>query len=330
MPYSSTSELPVRVRDSIPSAEGKELFMEVVNSSLYDGKSESVSFASAWAALQNAGYGQDDDGLWINKADPDASDVHVPALMGNSKGGKKRKWPMGKRQINDDVFTQRNEAATRAFDLGFENGETHVVTIADGQVVFRPGPSPEALMAAIGGEQEESKVGQSIITNTVRAIMNAVLGKGKEPEPEPEPVSKGLDVKFAKVDEEERLVFGFFSVSELNGELFVDSEGDTIAPDELEKAAYGHVLDARIASDSHIRMGVGKLVESVVFTPEKISAMVDALKAMEIEASLDIPAVAWWGGYYIEDDEVWKAIKDGTFVGFSIGGSASRETMNAE
>jgi len=67
MPYNTPSELPQSVRNAIPSANGKEMFRRVVNSQLADGKSESVAFASAWAALQRAGY-EKTDGEWIKKS----------------------------------------------------------------------------------------------------------------------------------------------------------------------------------------------------------------------------------------------------------------------
>ncbi len=139
-----------------------------------------------------------------------------------------------------------------------------------------------------------------------------------------------LDAKITKLDEDKRLAFGFFSVVEKNGERVVDSEDDRIAPDEIEKAAYGHVLNARIASDSHERMGVGKLIESVVFTPEKTAAMVKALAEIGVVAKIDIPAVAWWGGYHINDDAVWKSIKAGNLPSFSIGGTGKRSPADGQ
>lgn len=156
----------------------------------------------------------------------------------------------------------------------------------------------------------------------------AVGGKKK-----PCAVGKGawaVEARIVKLDAEQRLAFGFFSVVEKNGARVVDSEDDRIAPDELEKAAYGHVLNARIASDSHDRIGVGKLVESVVFTKEKTDAMVACLKDVGVDATIDIQAVAWWGGYYVEDDAVWKAVQDGDYVSFSIGGTAQRNPANGQ
>lgn len=67
MPYNTSSELPQSVRNVLPSANGREMFRKVVNSQLGAGKSESVAFASAWAALQRAGY-EKDEGQWIRKS----------------------------------------------------------------------------------------------------------------------------------------------------------------------------------------------------------------------------------------------------------------------
>ena len=139
-----------------------------------------------------------------------------------------------------------------------------------------------------------------------------------------------FNAEIAKVDDEKRQVFGIFSLVEKNGDTVVDSEGDVIATSELEKAAYNHVLHARIAGENHIRKGVGTLIESFMFTDEKRDALVKALAVSGIVAKVDIPAVFWWGGYHVHDDKVWKAVKEGEYTSFSIGGSANREEDNGE
>lgn len=120
-----------------------------------------------------------------------------------------------------------------------------------------------------------------------------------------------LEIK--KIDEDERLVFGWFSVVEKDGVLLKDSQGDYIEPEELEKAAYKYVLDARIAGDSHVRKGVGHLVESIVFTKDKQEAL-----------GIELGCVGWWGGFHINDDSVWDKIKKGEYPMFSIGGTGTR------
>lgn len=119
-----------------------------------------------------------------------------------------------------------------------------------------------------------------------------------------------------KVDDDERMVFGWFSVIEEGGECVVDKQGDIITEDDIEKAAYDFVLNARIAGDMHIRKGVGQLVESMVFTKAKQEAL-----------GIDLKKVGWWGGFYISDDTVWKSIKNGDMPMFSIGGRGTREDL---
>jgi len=81
MPYATNDDLPYSVKRSVNSAAGRDIMRGVINSQLEVGKSEAVAFASAWAALQRAGYEQNDDGDWI-EVDADKSltlsDVHVP------------------------------------------------------------------------------------------------------------------------------------------------------------------------------------------------------------------------------------------------------------
>lgn len=164
-------------------------------------------------------------------------------------------------------------------------------------------------------------------------VVWSVHGKPDDPAPA-EGVAKGgapgpaftLDAKICKVDTDQRLVFGWFSIVEIDGQPVTDREGDRVAPAELEKAAYGHVLDARVASDTHVLIGVGNLVESCIFTVEKQQAMVASLQAMGIPAVLDLHCVGWWGGYYITSDKVWAEIKAGNYVSFSIGGNGTRTT----
>lgn len=65
MPYDT---LPARLRAIIPSERGQEIFRNVVNSQLTAGKTEAIAFASAWAALERAGYSKDDEGMWVEKS----------------------------------------------------------------------------------------------------------------------------------------------------------------------------------------------------------------------------------------------------------------------
>ena len=122
--------------------------------------------------------------------------------------------------------------------------------------------------------------------------------------------------KIAKTDE--HLVFGWASVAtDASGQVVVDSEGDTIPIEELERAAYDFVLHSRQGGEMHTSTGGATLVESMVFTPEK-------LKLFGVEG---IPH-GWWVGFKVTDETLWDKIKSGAYPMFSIGGRADREVTD--
>ena len=147
-----------------------------------------------------------------------------------------------------------------------------------------------------------------------------------EPQAQPTPGDDGLltcnfDIRKA-TDSEERLVFGWASIaSKADGEVVIDHQEDIVEIAELEGAAYDFVQFFREGSDMHERGGldIAVLVESVVFTPEKITAL--GLKEG------DLPH-GWWVGFRVIDDDVWEKVKDGTYTMFSIEGAAIRQTIN--
>lgn len=132
-----------------------------------------------------------------------------------------------------------------------------------------------------------------------------------------------IDIDLKKIDEEQMLVFGWLSVAkdELGNDI-IDKQGDIVPVEELEKAAYDFNLFARKAGDMHKNTnGVGRLVESVVFTEEK-------QKALGIPQG--ILKIGWFVGFKIDDVDVWKRIKSGELSAFSIGGKAQREEVKID
>ena len=130
-----------------------------------------------------------------------------------------------------------------------------------------------------------------------------------------------LTVKIAKTDTEQRLVFGWLYVSKkADGTPVTDHSRERIQPHELEKAAYNFVLHSRTAGRSHEEIGVGRLVESVVFTAEK-------RKAMGVPDGV-LPD-GHWVGFKIDEDEAWDGVKSGKFTMFSLGGTALRRSLTA-
>ena len=141
---------------------------------------------------------------------------------------------------------------------------------------------------------------------------------------EPLPVVKGLDVvwsgEISKRDDEKRQVFGFCTVTHLNGEAVIDRQGDYIPLDEIEKSAYTYVINSRKGGDMHARDGESPLhtsdmIESFVITPEKLEKMGLADDALPH---------GWWVGFKVNDDAQWERVKKSERTGFSIHGSGKR------
>ena len=130
-------------------------------------------------------------------------------------------------------------------------------------------------------------------------------------------VNKSFTATIIKADADQNMVFGWASVIEnADGTPVVDSQGDVLMPDELEKAAYKFVLEVRKAGEMHRTIeGVGQLVESVVLTKAK-------REAMGIAAGTS----GWWVGFKVSP-EVFAKVKSGQYGGFSIGGRGMRKEM---
>ena len=134
-------------------------------------------------------------------------------------------------------------------------------------------------------------------------------------EPNEAEVLKGR-FKVQKSEDDKMQAFGWANISlDEAGNQIEDWQGDMIDPEELEQAAYQFVRFYREGGEMHERGGVAVLIESVVFTEEKMAA-------------IGIPKgtlpVGWWIGFQVTDPDVWDKVKDGTYSMFSIEGTAER------
>ena len=131
-------------------------------------------------------------------------------------------------------------------------------------------------------------------------------------------MNEPLDATIVKIEEDKQLVFGWANIIKTaEGMMLLDRQDDFIDDEnELEKAAYHYVLHSRDGGEMHLRKGVSTLVESVVLTEEK-------QKALGIPPNT-VPT-GWWIGFKVNDDSVWKQIKKGGYVGFSVHGTGRRE-----
>jgi hypothetical protein len=149
----------------------------------------------------------------------------------------------------------------------------------------------------------------------------------EEPEEETveEPMEKAeidlmADGMICKTDDDERVVFGWAYVThDSAGNVNVDKSGDFIDQvEEIEKSAYDFVLNSRQSDSDHSNVKGGTLVESVVFTPDKIAKM--GLP----EGSVPL---GWWVGFKIEDDKTWDRVKKKELTAFSVHGKGTRNKV---
>lgn len=128
MPYDT---LPKRLRDLIPSKDGQEMFRNVVNSQLAANKTEAVAMASAWAALERAGYDKGDDGKWVKKTMPTVSQVHVPGAEWDDK--KRKKKP----KVEKAEYQGRTVSLDKPFRMPKGSSKKFGVYVKDGDRVKR-------------------------------------------------------------------------------------------------------------------------------------------------------------------------------------------------
>lgn len=158
-----------------------------------------------------------------------------------------------------------------------------------------------------------------------QALMHAVQTTHVVQEDDGEDVSKDeseVDLDFEEVNksEDRKQVFGWaYQSHDKDGRLIVDKSGEAIgSPEELEKAAYKFVLTSRKQGDMHRRVGAdphvaGTMIESMVFTPEKIEKMGLPPGSMP---------TGWWVGFQVSD-ESWDDVKSGRKQ-FSIHGTGKK------
>ena len=135
-------------------------------------------------------------------------------------------------------------------------------------------------------------------------------------------IQQSARVDITKAVADRQLVFGWANVAiKKDGEFPIDWDQDQTVPEELEKAAYGYVLENEGTDERHDGPTVGHLVESVMFTKEK-------MEAMGIPEGT-IPE-GWWVGFWIPDKEIFQKIKTGEYKMFSVGGEGFRTPITQD
>lgn len=122
-----------------------------------------------------------------------------------------------------------------------------------------------------------------------------------------------IKIPVLKSDQALRVVYGWASVIEQQGQAHIDRQGDTITSEELVKAAHHFMQESRDSKAMHRGHSIGHVVESIVLT-----------KDVQDSLGIHLDKVGWYIGIKISDDEVWDKIQNGDFRQFSIGGRAKR------
>ena len=119
-----------------------------------------------------------------------------------------------------------------------------------------------------------------------------------------------------KVDEDQRMVWGWASVSTEGGQASIDKQNDYVPIHELQKAVHGHFINTRIGKTMHKGRKTHEIVDTIVFTKELQKAL-----------GVELPYEGWFVGVKVHDDKTWEQVKKGKFRAFSIGGTGERHPM---
>lgn len=127
-----------------------------------------------------------------------------------------------------------------------------------------------------------------------------------------------LETGVAKVDAERRTVYGWaYLAKRPDGSQVVDHSGEFVPdPQNLEDVVVEYVVKSREGDAMHSMDPTSVLVESFVATAEKA-------RAMGLSEGV-LPEAAWWVGFKVLDDAVWKRVTAGELRMFSIHGKATR------
>ncbi len=130
-------------------------------------------------------------------------------------------------------------------------------------------------------------------------------------------LGKGLHVKVVKTEEvkDERIIFGAVLVPNE-----VDAQGDTYDESEVRKACFSFM---EIYGPTYKIMHNGEVLG------KKITLLENYLSKFAEDWNGDkYPVGTWFQGVRANDDDIWKNAKEGKWTGWSIGGTAVKESLD--
>jgi predicted house-cleaning noncanonical NTP pyrophosphatase (MazG superfamily) len=223
--------------------------------------------------------------------------------------GKTRVDLVEKFQTDFDVFSDPLSAKSRSNAVGLE-GRVHVYDL-DGQAYYMPGGTHQEYLTHMeyGDEEEIEEVSEDRMVEAIRAVVAEIMSKEHKDE----------GFRILKVDEEQRIIYGWASVTTFKGEPVVDRQGDVIATETLHKAVNEFMKGVRVGKLLHQGEQVGEIIHSFPVTKE-------ICEALGIQSEKE----GWITGYFVTKDDLWEDVKAGTYAEFSIGGRAQKREFNAD
>lgn len=264
-------------------------------------KTEDFHVTLAYGHFDTHGHDEDDTSVRVQKAIADIRDLIPDSIHFDAQG----RFEASESSDGKDVIYAQVAAGQ------LEKAHDGLLEALKKQGIELEGTFPEYKPHMTLAYIEKGAAFDLKELNADGSVTKAMIGHGWESTHE-------NNYTITKMDEDKRLVFGWASISfTADGEQLEDLQHDIINPEDLEEAVYEYVLNFRDTGEEHrphLRKK-GKLVESCVFTAEK-------MKAMGLPEGI-LP-VGWWIGFKIEDDEAWEKVKNGTYRMFSIEGRAQR------
>jgi hypothetical protein len=210
-------------------------------------------------------------------------------------------------QTDFDVFSDPLSAKSRSNAIGL-GGSIHVYDI-DGQAYYMPGGTHKEYLQHMDTEndyeeEDYDEVTEDRMVEALRAVVAEIMCKAD------------ITGQILKVDDEQRLIYGWASVITEKGEAVVDLQGDIIEADVLVKAVNEFMENVRVGKTMHVGEETGKVIHSMPVTKE----IGDAL-------GIQSDREGWIVAYKVYDDSVWDRVKSGELRAFSIGGRAQREEL---
>lgn len=134
--------------------------------------------------------------------------------------------------------------------------------------------------------------------------------------------AESLPLKFNIDNEEKRIVTGVLMLADTPIARFSREYGEhyvVFTPDTIEKLVYKYFKEGRTAA---VNLEHSSDVKGVYLFESYIKNSKRGISPKEFE---DTPEGTWFGSFRVENDTLWKEIKEGTFKGFSIEGFLSYE-----